>query len=115
MREIAADRARLADLEQTAAEFDPLQAQDFDGSVQKRMSLQRCRERIRENIRRCYESAVAIQTYINSIEDSATRHIFTLYYIKGYTWRQVARELGCYDESVPRKKHDRYLLSYEGE
>ncbi len=59
------------------------------------------------------QTGVHLELHYSLIEDSEIRRIFTLYYIKGYAWRRVARELGYADESVPRKKHDRYLLSTE--
>lgn len=111
MLEINEGKMRLKELR--ARESDLLTADDETVAVRVAAKIESYREEIRRNIERSYEGAVAIQTYINLIGDSETRRIFTLYYIKGYTWRRVARELGYADESVPRKKHDRYILSTE--
>ena len=111
MLEIGEGKARLKELR--ARESELATADDEVAAVRVAAKIESYREQIRRNIEHSYEGAVAIQTYINLIGDSELRRIFTLYYIKGYAWRRVARELGYTDESVPRKKHDRYILSTE--
>ena len=111
MLEINEGKMRLRELQ--ARENELLTADDEAVAVRVAARIETYREQIRRNIERSYEGAVAIQTYINLIEDSELRRIFTLYYIKGYAWRRVARDLGYADESVPRKKHDRYIISTE--
>lgn len=50
-----------------------------------------------------------INEYINGVKDSEIRQIIILRYINGLTWDAIAIHLGYADESVPRKKMDRYL------
>lgn len=48
--------------------------------------------------------------WIKAIEDSKTRQVFYLRYIKGFAWQQVAYEIDETDEQYPRKViHDKYL------
>lgn len=47
--------------------------------------------------------------YISGIRDSLMRQIFTLRYIDGKTWQQIAFEVGETDESYVRRKHNYYL------
>ena len=119
MREVEEDRARLRELQAHMAEREQREAngekeEGLAHRVRHEAWVETYRERIRENMKQSYESAVAIQSYINLIEDSEMRRLFTMYYIKGYTWHRIAHEMGCIDESIPRKKHDRYLIYYEG-
>ena len=50
-----------------------------------------------------------INKYISSIEDSEIRQIIILKYINGLTWSNIATHLHYADESVPRKKIDRFV------
>jgi hypothetical protein len=67
---------------------------------------------IEENYTRCARLLGDMQEYINSIDDSETRRIFTMHYIKGWTWQKIAFNINSYDESYPRKKHERYLKKH---
>lgn len=59
---------------------------------------------------KCKEMAVEIEDFINTIPDSRTRRVFSLRYIDGFNWLQIARKIERYDESYPRKIiHDKYL------
>lgn len=57
------------------------------------------------------EKRLEIEAFINGISKSRIRRIFRMRYFEGLTFQQIAFRLGkgCYDESVPRKLHDRYL------
>lgn len=59
---------------------------------------------------RCTAELLRLETYIQSIEDSLTRQIFTYRFVNGLSWRQVAEHIGGYntDESV-KKSCYRYL------
>ena len=46
------------------------------------------------NIQRCFYELNRLTRYINSIDDSLTRQIFSLRFINGLTWRQVACHIG---------------------
>ena len=50
-----------------------------------------------------------LNRYICEIPDSEIRQIMSLRYINGLSWHQVANRIGEYDESYPRRKHNRFL------
>lgn len=59
---------------------------------------------------KCEEFKLQIEEFINTIPDSRTRRVFSLRYIDGLNWLQIARRIERYDESYPRKiVHDKYL------
>ena len=59
---------------------------------------------------KCEELKLQIEEFINAIPDSRTRRVFSLRYIDGLNWLQIARKIERYDESYPRKViHDKYL------
>lgn len=61
---------------------------------------------------KCEDLKLEIEEFISTIPDSKTRRVFTLRYIDGLTWLQIARRIERYDESYPRKMiHDKYLDS----
>jgi len=43
---------------------------------------------------RCIHERNRLERYINDIEDSQTRQVFTLRFVDGMSWLQVAREIG---------------------
>lgn len=47
--------------------------------------------------------------FIENQEDSEIRQILALRYINNLTWHQIAIHLGYADESVPRKRMNRFL------
>lgn len=105
LREIYEDRRRLAQLAGRLLRHNP--AGLPLGEVNRYFSGYEAR--INENVARCAALVEELQTFINGIEDSEMRSVFTLRYVNGYTWRQIAFALHHYEESFPRKKHDRYL------
>ncbi len=53
-----------------------------------------------------------IEAFIHSIPDSVMRRIFTYRYIDGIvrpSWQWIAFKIGHYDESYPRRKHNKFL------
>ena len=58
---------------------------------------------------RCLDELARLYAYIEAIDDSLIRQIFTYRYVDGLTWQQVARALGETDEQYPRRLHNRYL------
>ncbi len=64
---------------------------------------------IAKNMHRCICELLGLQTFINSIESSEIRQIFTERYIKGRSWLTIAFLMGWNDEQIPRKRHDKYL------
>ena len=67
------------------------------------------RNAINENLIRCMEVSSEIQKFINSIEQSTIRRIFTMYYIDGWSWQKIAFAIGSHCEATPRNMHRRYL------
>ncbi len=106
LAEIREDRLRLAQLAGRLLRENPAGLPERVGELD---ALKGYRERVEENLSRCTALVEELQSFINEIEDSELRRLFTLRYINGYTWQKVAFLMGGYDESAPRKKHDRYL------
>ena len=53
-----------------------------------------------------------IEAFIHSIPDSVMRRICTYRYIDGIvrpSWQWIAFKIGHYDESYPRRKHNKFL------
>ncbi len=59
---------------------------------------------------RCMELLGALYAFIDDIEDSLLRQIFTRRYIDGETWQRIAFLIGDTDEQYPRRLHNRYLM-----
>ena len=106
--EIKADKLRLAQLAGRLVGENPA---GIPEGLDHEM-LAPYRDRICENLARCVEALTEIQDYINSIEDSEMRRLFTLRYINGYSWQKVAFLIGEHDESYPRRKHNAYLKKH---
>lgn len=115
LQEIRSDRMRLQQLSRRLLAQDPMGRPRKEmrkrGDVSGQSAVYHAR--IEENLRRCCALAAEIQAYINRIADSEVRYIFKLRYIDGYSWQKVAFALGGYDESGPRKKHNRYLAEHK--
>lgn len=63
---------------------------------------------------KCEELKLQIEKFISNIPDSRTRRVFQYRYIDGLSWLQIARRIGKYDESYPRKMiHNKYLESLD--
>lgn len=65
--------------------------------------------KIAENLKKCFMQRNKILEYIQEIPESEIRQILYLRYMKGMSWQNIAFTVGYQDESVPRKRHDRYL------
>ena len=65
---------------------------------------------IEANIQRCFYERNRLERYINNIGDSLTRQIFTLRFVNGLSWLQVAASIGGNntDKSVSKTCY-RYL------
>ncbi|WP_353096334.1 hypothetical protein [Tissierella praeacuta] len=71
--------------------------------------LDRLQRKLNRRVEELIDLVEETHDYINNIDNSEIRQIITLKYVNGLTWEQVAFHLGYADESVPRKKLDRYL------
>lgn len=100
-REIELDRERLAELR---ADLLCPRSPDYDGMPRNpnpENALERCvaeivdlEDVIRAKIeQRIYERA-RLERYISDIPDSLIRQIFTLRFVEGLTWEQVAARTG---------------------
>ena len=65
------------------------------------------------NLKKCFYELNRLNRYINSLDDSEMRLILSLRYINGMGWKQIAFSIGSYDESVPRKKHNKFIKNLE--
>lgn len=103
-KEIELDRERLAELR---ADLLCPRSPDYDGmprSPNPEPALERCIAEItdleaviRAKIeQRIYERS-RLERYISDIPDSLTRQIFTLRFIEGLTWEDVAAKIGGYN------------------
>lgn len=61
------------------------------------------------NLKKSLYELNRLNRYIEKIENSEMKLIFTLRYINGMSWQRIAFAAGYQDESVPRKKHNRFL------
>lgn len=72
--------------------------------------LIRKKEILKERKIKCEDIKIQIEEFINDIPDSLTRRVFRYRYVEELSWQQIARRIGRYDESYPRKViHDKYL------
>lgn len=63
-------------------------------------------------LRRLEAKRQEIEEFVRSVPDSLTRRIFTYRYVDGSvkpSWQWIAFKIGHYDESYPRKKHNKFL------
>ena len=75
-------------------------------------------EETRDNLRnmtllhRLERQKQSIEEFVRNIPDSVTRRIFTYRYIDGSvkpSWQWIAFKIKHYDESYPRRIHNKYL------
>lgn len=115
-KEIAADRQRLAELWARAAaagrRLDGMPRTgghgDPTGALAARIAD--CQAVLDKKYRRCLEEQHRLEGYIAAIPDSLTRQVFTLRFVEGCDWGQVARTLG--GKNTPegvKKRAYRYL------
>lgn len=106
-REIELDRERLAELR---ADLLCPRSPDYDGMPRNpnpENALERCIAEITDLeaiiqakiAQRIYERS-RLERYISDIPDSLTRQIFTLRFIEGLTWEDVADKIGSSSYSV---------------
>ena len=71
-------------------------------------------DKLLQSRKRAVEEFEVLQTFINEIDDSQVRLIFTMRYLDGYSWHQVAWRLGGNTADSVRMVHNRYLARLEG-
>ncbi len=114
-REIAQDRQRLRHLK-SLSETPTLRwsvrtqgGRRSDTVCSRAVEIAQLEGQIEQNMSRCVGQLLALQRYINAIDDSELRMVFYRRYVCGESWCCVAQKLGYADEQLPRKKHDRWL------
>lgn len=110
LRTIQTDRTRLSALAARIRRSKETGLADLWGLSDE--IVEDYRRYIEKNVAQSLTLAAELQQYIHEIEDREMRHLFILHYIYGYSWQKVAFMMGWFDESVPRKKHDRYLTEH---
>lgn len=114
-KEIEKDKRQLEELKTKAYKITPtISAMPKGGGDGDRVARFACEigdleDMIDINIRKCYYEQKRLMNYINCIESSELRMIFSLRYISGLSWRQIAFSIGEHDESYPRRKHMSFL------
>ena len=103
-REIEMDKQRLAELRLAAASPSAPNITGMPKGTSLESTLEQKCERvfrleaiIAAKIARCEREREKLEKYISDIPDSLTRQIFTLRFVRGYTWRQVANRCGGYN------------------
>lgn len=120
-REITAERDRIIELRTLAGygkrdltrEGRGNQTSDRTGTYA--IEIAYLTDLVAKNMKRCICELLRLQQFLNSIEDSEMRTIFRERYIKGRSWLSIAFLLGYHDEQLPRRKHDRFLQSYNAQ
>ena len=115
-REIEEDRRRLDELEAIAASpasprYDgmPHAPGTGDGMARMAAEIAELKALIAAKQQQCIHERNRLERYISGISDSLTRQIFTLRFVKGLSWWQVAARVGGNTADSVRKAVDRYL------
>lgn len=82
---------------------------DYAGADRKELRLKLLSKTLKDRLDKCEELKLHIEQFISSIPDSRTRRVFQYRYIDNMEWLPIAYRIGGYDESYPRKIHERYL------
>ncbi len=98
-REITRTKKRIAKIKSNGAK-----------TSRSKAALARLEEVLEAYLCEIANEAAEIVAYIKSIEDVTVREIFMLRYFDDVrSWQKIAFEVGEYDESYVRKKHNAYL------
>ncbi len=71
--------------------------------------IEELRQQLKESIAKCWQQINFMECYISGVADSEMREILRMRYAEGLSWQQIAFAAGYYDESVPRKRHNRFI------
>ena len=86
-------------------------AKDFVGDLVPELSS--LTDKLEDRRKRAMEEFSDLQAFINQIDDSQVRLIFSMRYLYGYSWHQVAWRLGGNTADSVRMVHNRYLARFE--
>ena len=73
----------------------------------------RAREIARRALEKRLDETERLFAFIEQVEDSEMRMLLTKRFVEQKSWQSIGFEMGAYDESVPRKKVQRFLRSTE--
>lgn len=101
-REIEMDQERLAELEQKATSVSspnlsgvPGGSNYFDNKIQRYVAdIVDLQMIILAKQQQCIHERNRLERYIATIPDSLTRQVFTLRFVNGLPWKQVAAHIG---------------------
>ena len=65
------------------------------------------------NLQKCFYELNGLNRYIDSINNSEMRQIFSLRYVNGLSWQQIAFIIGEHDEQSPRRKHNSFSKKFK--
>ncbi|WP_130861448.1 hypothetical protein [Bacilliculturomica massiliensis] len=73
----------------------------------------RLRKRLERKLADIQDEIERMEDWLDGVDDPEMRDILRMRYRNGLSWRRVAGELGYADESVVRKRYDRFLKMTE--
>ena len=98
-KEIAVEQRRLEELEKAAEiqqvslpNVPDIRLQSMDSEILQEIG--QCKQLIEQSMKRSIQEYKKLILYISNIDDSMIRQIIFLRFIQGYTWVQVAAEIG---------------------
>ena len=117
-KEILQQRKRLGELEALSTNTTPqLSGMPHASGVSDKVA--KCAEEITDlkalislNIQKYWYERNRLERYISGIEDSLTRQVFTLRFVDGLTWVQVAHRIGGNTEGSVKATCYRYLENH---
>lgn len=117
-REIEMDRKRLQDLEAQAVSCSPnLTGMPRSPGISDKVGryaseIADLKGIIEAKLQQCIYERNRLERYINSIDDSFLRQIFTYRFVNGLPWKQVAACIGPgYTDEAVRQAAHRYIKS----
>lgn len=121
-REIEADKERLGELRQKIGAPQSATISGMPGGGSRGSGMERyiaeivdLEAIIRAKITQCMHERARLERYISGISDSLTRQIFTLRFVDGLSWRQVAFSVGGGNsEDSVKKTVYRHIRKAEG-
>ena len=118
-REIELMKDKLEELEQASDSCSSsLTGMPRGTEISDRVSRYACqihdlKLQIEQGIMRCFAERARLERFIQEVPDSEMRMILSLRYVNGMSFQQIAFSIGYQDESVPRKRHERFLKRSE--
>lgn len=119
-REVERDMERLDRLRAEAYSIGaaPMDAMPHDSEPSRvtevrALTVAALEEMVTEKLVRIQEERRRLMEYINGIEDSLTREIYTLRFVDGLSWQQVAASVGGNTADSVKKTCYRYMRKHK--